>query len=118
MRCWSVGDAVLEEEDAVGTSDELTTDLLGLIVCQRNDEDIWSGTHTWIRHACETGTKYVNATTRRTLLALMPLCFGERLGMVTMVATPTEAGKAPSATTAAYVAMHNTTLDLSTAIHC
>ena len=32
------------------------------------------------------GTKYSSATTRRALLALMLLCFGEELGIVTMVA--------------------------------
>ena len=51
----------------------------------------------------DVGTKYLNATTRRTLFALMPLCFGERLRMGTMVAASREAGKTASTTTAAYV---------------
>ena len=58
----------------------------------------WRETYAWIRDTCvareltnrlgldvidtsvnmaETDTKYLSATTRRTLLALMPLCFGE-----------------------------------------
>ena len=49
-------------------------------------------------------TKYISATTRRTLLALMPLRPGERererLGMAAMVSASREAGKTSSATTA------------------
>ena len=43
MRCWDVGDGPLEK-DAVGASnvDGQTRDQLGLIVCYRNDEVIWS----------------------------------------------------------------------------
>ena len=42
----------------------------------------------------DTGTKYLTVTQREgMLLALMPLCFGERLGMVTMVAASRDAGK-------------------------
>ena len=51
----------------------------------------------------DVGTKYLNATTRRTLFAFMPLCFGESLRMATMVAASREAGNTASATTAAYV---------------
>ena len=60
------------------------------------------------------GTKYVIATTMRTLVALMPLRIGERPGMFTMVAISREAGKTLSATTAAYATMNNTTVDPST----
>ena len=63
-------------------------------------------------------TKYISATTRRTLLALMPLRRGGRLGMATMVSALREAGKTSSATTAACATMHNTTVDSSTAVHC
>ena len=43
----------------------------------------------WSQESMETadmGTKYLGATTRRAFLALLPLCFGERLGMVARVA--------------------------------
>ena len=63
-------------------------------------------------------TKYINATTRRTLLALMPLRPRGRLGMAAMVSASREAGKTSSATTAACATMHNTTVDSSTAVHC
>ena len=43
-RCWNVGEELLENI-AIGTSDGdgQTGDLLGLIVCQRNGEEVWSG---------------------------------------------------------------------------
>ena len=42
--CWNVVQELIER-DAVGTLDVdgQTRDLLGLIVCQRNDEEVWSG---------------------------------------------------------------------------
>ena len=43
--------------------------------------------------AADMGTKCLSATRRRTLLALMPLCFGARLGMLAMVAASREGGK-------------------------
>ena len=46
MRCWIVGDG-LRERSAVGTSDVggQNRDLLGFVVCQRNDEVVWSGSN-------------------------------------------------------------------------
>ena len=55
---------------------------------------------------------------RRTLLALMPLCFRERRGTVNMVAASTEAGQTARTTTAACATMHNTTMDHSVAVYC
>ena len=48
----------------------------------------------------------------------LPFCFGERLGMVTMVGASREARRTSGATTAAYATMHSTTVDPSTADHC
>ena len=113
----------LLERDAVGPSDVdgQTRDLLGLIVCQRNDEELWSESnsmetrHLWSHESLRNGmfglnvidtntanigTKYLSATTRRALLALMSLCFGEKLGIVTMVAASREDGKTSSAKSA------------------
>ena len=72
--------------------------LTGLIVCQWNDQEIGANqTHGCATHMVskelETqartrqtqSRKYLSATTGKTLMALMPLCFGERFGMVTMV---------------------------------
>ena len=53
------------------------------------------------------GTRYMSATARRTLLALMSLCFGERFGMVTMVTASGEVRKTSSASTAAHATMHS-----------
>ena len=65
------------------------------------------------------GTKHLTATTRRTLLALMPLCCGERLGTVTIWdSSRSEDGMTSSETTTACTTMDNTTVDSSTAVHC
>ena len=69
-------------------------------------------------NTADMGTKYVSATTRRTLLTLLPLYFGDSLGIVTTVAASREAGKTPNATTAAHATVHNTTEDLFTANYC
>ena len=49
-------------------------------------------------HTVDMGTKYFSATTRRTLMALMWLCLGERLVLGTT--------------------MQNTAVDTSTTVHC
>ena len=62
----------------------------------------------------EVSTKYLTASTR-TLLALMPLYFGERLVRVAMVVGRNASNQTESA---AYTAMHNTTVDTHQAVHC
>ena len=52
-------------------------------------------------NTADLGTKYLSATSRRTLVVLMPLYYGESHGVVTMVSASREAGKTSSATTAA-----------------
>ena len=44
----------LLERGAVGPSDVdgQTRDLFGLIVCQRNDEEVWSESNTWKGDSC------------------------------------------------------------------
>ena len=69
-------------------------------------------------NTADMGQKYWSATTRKTSMALMPLCFGERLGLVTVVVASREAVKTSDVTTAAYGMVHNTTVDASTAVHC
>ena len=100
----------------------LSRDLLGVIVCQRNDENIWSDTRgyatlvvarelgkkkRWVwaesdtgMNTADMGTKYLSATTRTTLMALMPMCFGEMFGLVTMAFVSREAVKTSDVTTA------------------
>ena len=65
-------------------------------------------------HTTDTGTKSLRPTTKRTLVALMPLCFVESLGIVPMVVAWSEAGNSSSATTAAYATIHNATVDPTT----
>ena len=56
MRCWHVGDALLER-DAVGASgvDGQSRDLLGLLVCLRSDEEVWSGANQTRGYATREG---------------------------------------------------------------
>ena len=138
-----VGDELLEK-DAVGASnsDRQTRDLLELIVCQRTDEEVWSGAN--LTHGCATlavarelKTTHVRVQRDRHdhehgwhgevhqrhneenvvgIDATAP--WRERgLGWLRWCASR-EAGKTSSATTAACATMHNTTVDSSTAVHC
>ena len=81
MRCWNVGDELLEAF-AFGPSDVdgQTRDPLGLIVCQSNDEEVWIGANhtngyeTLVvarelkrKKACSGSTRQARAWTRRTL---------------------------------------------------
>ena len=62
--------------------------------------------------------KYLNATTRQTLLALLPLCFGYRLGMDPMVVASREVENVSTLTPAKHAKIPTTAWHESRAVHC
>ena len=102
MRSWNVGDEVLERDavgaltltgrpeiysgssPARGTTVNQTHGCATLVFTRQLEKSLLglNVTNTSMNTTMNTadmGTRCLSATTRRTLLALMPLCFGERL---------------------------------------